>query len=223
MEYPTRSRKPPTDKPPSASKLPTILLLLISLLQCITLYEVYNRRLFQGDFDGDTHMPPLVPVVATSAHAMTTSGKPLGVFVMKVQHVHEALRSVCILDRFFNHERQYAIRIFADEVPTSETIVQELQRINPFVDLQVIVDYEQRSKQLPAELSEVERAEIQANCTVDRCTTRQVRMGYVYMGYWRYRLMAYEPSLADFDYFISWDTDAYLTQPLEVDPFLILK
>jgi len=35
--------------------------------------------------------------------------------------------------------------------------------------------------------------------------------------------MAYEKSLEDFDYFISWDTDAYLTQPLQVDPFRILQ
>ena len=215
MGPPTRSRNLPNHKLPSTSKLPLLLLLWICSLQCITLHKVYNRHLFQGDGEKKYTVP--------SAAIIANSGKPLGVFVMKVQHVHEVLRSVCILDLFFNHERKYAIRIFADEVPTSETIVQELQRINPFVDLQVILDHEQRSKQFPRELSEVEQAELRTNCTVDRCTTRQVRMGYVYMGYWRYRLMAYEPSLKGFDYFISWDTDAYLTQPLEVDPFLVLQ
>lgn len=56
-----------------------------------------------------------------------------------------------------------------------------------------------------------------------RVTTRREAQSYVYMGYWRYRLMAYEESLQDFEYFISWDTDALLTQPMEVDPFKILQ
>jgi hypothetical protein len=152
-----------------------------------------------------------------------TMDKPLGVFVLKVQHAHEALLSLCVLNTFFNHGPQYPIRIFADEEPTSNTTVPDLQGINPLVDLQVVVDKEQRWKRLPPELSESERAEIQANCTVQSCTTRRIPMGYVYMGYWRYRLMAYEPSLEGFDYFISWDTDAYLTQPLQIDPFPILQ
>lgn len=35
--------------------------------------------------------------------------------------------------------------------------------------------------------------------------------------------MAFEPSLQEFDYFISWDVDAFLTQPLEFDPFQVMQ
>ena len=195
--------------------------LFVSALQCIwLLHEVYRGHTFVEDIVlQDAIIQPSLRLQPDSA----PSDKPLGVFVLKVQDVHEALLSLCILDKFFNHGPKYAIRIFADEAPTSNTTVQDLQSINPLVDLQVVVDEEQRWKQLPPELSETERAEIQANCTVKACTTRKIPMGYVYMGYWRYRLMAYEKSLEGFDYFISWDTDAYLTQPLHVDPFRILQ
>ena len=207
-----RSRKCPNYLPLS--------LLLICSLQCLWLHEVYKSNTVLPE-DAYIHISRLrhVPDDITT----TTDTKPMGVFVVKVQHAHEALLSICILNSFFNHGPQYPIRIFADEAPTSNTTLQQLQRINPLVDLQVVVDEEQRWKQLPPELSETERVEIQANCTVQSCTTAKYPIGYVYMGYWRYRLMAYEKSLEDFDYFISWDTDAYLTQPLQVDPFLILQ
>jgi hypothetical protein len=140
----------------------------------------------------------------------TNASKPLGVCVMKVGHAHEALRSLCILDKFFNHGPRYAIRIFADDPPTSNETLDYLQKINPLVDLQFFADKEQNFKQLPPEFSELE------NCTVNKCTR------YVFMGYGRYRRTAYHDSLQGFEYFISWDTDAYLTQPLEHDPFQIL-
>ena len=197
-----------------------LLALLVSSLQCTWLIEVYNSNIFLEDIAlQDTSSQPRWRRVPNRA----TPGKPLGVFVLKVQHAHEALLSLCVLNTFFNHGPQYPIRIFADEEPASNTTIPDLQGINPLVDLQVVVDKEQRWKRLPPELSESERAEIQASCTVQSCTTRMNQIGYVYMGYWRYRVMAYEPSLKGFDYFISWDTDAYLTQPLQVDPFRILQ
>jgi hypothetical protein len=192
--------------------------LWISFLQLVQFHWFHHGRFNLRDLIQETAKIALPP----SSSVGTGAGKPSGVFVVKVQHAHEALQSLCILDKFFNHGPQYAIRIFADEPPTSNATLYELYNINPLVDLQLIVDEEQNYKKLPPELSESERAEIQGNCTVNECTTRRVRMGYVYMGYWRYRHMAYHDSLQGFEYFISWDTDAYLTQPLEHDPFQIL-
>jgi len=97
----------------------------------------------------------------------------------------------------------------------------ELEKINPLVDLQVIVD-EVKWRQLPDEFSPVEKEAMAANCTIESCTTHKIYIGYVYMGYWRYRGMAYEESLQDFDYFITLDGDAYLTRPWDFDPFQLL-
>jgi len=75
--------------------------------------------------------------------------------VIKVIHAHGALRTICILDKFFNKGPRYPIRIFADIQPSDST-VQRLKNINPLVDLQVIVN-EEEWKQLPEELSQEER------------------------------------------------------------------
>jgi len=146
--------------------------------------------------------------------------KPKGVFVIKLIHAHGALRTICILDKFFNNGPRYPIRIFADVQPANST-VERLKSINPLVDLQVIVNEEQW-KQLPEELSPEERAELEVSCNVSICTTLKATIGYVYMGYWRYRRMAYEESLRDFDYYITIDDDSYLTKPWDFDPFQLL-
>jgi len=116
----------------------------------------------------------------------------------KTGRVHEVFRTICHLDKFFDNGPKYAIRIYAEEI-VSETTMEELRRINPppLVDIQVIVDKEEKWKQLPDELSPDERAEIEAQCTISSCTTAKCPKGYVYMGYWRYRHMAYEESLKD--------------------------
>jgi hypothetical protein len=49
--------------------------------------------------------------------------------------------------------------------------------------------------------------------------TQSATLGYVYMGYWRYMVMADEEALREYDYFVSIDADAYLTMRNMPDPF----
>jgi len=183
----------------------------------MVLHELMNRYVVETVAGVSSPSQTEIPTIPT----MEVGEQPKGVFVMKSGRVHEVQKTICLLDKFFNKGPKYAIRIFADEI-VSETTMEELRRINPLVDIQVIVD-EEKWKQLPDELSPDERAEIEARCTISSCTTAKCPMGYVYMGYWRYRRMAYEESLKDFEYFISIDGDAYLTKPWDVDPFRLLQ
>jgi len=99
------------------------------------------------------------------------------------------------------------------------------------VDIQIVVDREGWHK-LPASLTEEQKQKVLSTCGVQTeedlktnpvCTTMKAPIGYVHMGYWRYALMAYEPSVQDFDYFMWFDANAYLSGPLPTDPFQLMK
>lgn len=152
----------------------------------------------------------------------SVSTNKLGVFVVKVTEADQALQSLCILDRFFNQGPKYPIRVFVDR-PTSNDTLHKLAKINPHVDLQVFIDTEERWMQFPPELNAFEKEVLEKECTATECTVRKVHQGYVYMGYWRYRRMAYEDSMQGFKFFISWDSDTYLIEPMKHDPFLIME
>jgi len=159
-----------------------------------------------------------------------TRKKPKGVFIMKIGTVEDAKRSICILNTFFNHriEYSYPIRIFPDIPPSNNETIEELQRMHPTIDVQVIIDKDESWKEFPPELSpsiigEQKRKDIETHCNdVSNCTVRNMNMGYVYMRYWRYRRMAYEESLQEYEYVISIDGDSFITKPWEFDPFQIL-
>lgn len=194
------------------------LVFLVIMLQSILVYIGFMDKMKYGQADSSegSYLPSLLS-------NFSGKEKQLGAFVFKVRHPVEALRSLCILDRFFNHGPKYPIRVFSDQ-PVSNTTIEQLNNINPLVDVQVIVDEKEKWRQLPPELSEFELEEIKKNCSMDdKCTLRLVPKGYVHMGYWRYRRMAFEEALQDFEYFVSWDTDAFLTRPMQCDPFLTMQ
>lgn len=65
----------------------------------------------------------------TSRNTTSKHAKPRGVFVLKVKDAHHALKTLCILDLFFNQRAQYPIRIFSDKPVTRQTLI-DLKRIN---------------------------------------------------------------------------------------------
>jgi len=154
-----------------------------------------------------------------------TKKKPRGVFILKVRKAQDACKTVCTLSHFFNKEAGYPIRIFADE-PVSDQQMEQLRNSSGGVgaDIQVIVDT-QRWRQIPSILNKTERELVIQGCInldkpdVATCTAMNVHIGYIYMGYWRYMHMADEPSLQEFDYFVSLDADSFLTQSPSHDPF----
>jgi len=163
----------------------------------------------------------LVPSAASHEKEM----RPKGVFVLKVMRAQHATQALCFLTHFFNNGPKYPVRIFADYNYTNETIIQ-LEAVSGGADVQVIVNTASW-KQFPPTLNTTELAEVEANCDnlqspeTATCTKLKVGLGYVYMGYWRYMKMASELSLADFEYFISFDADSYLTKPMP-DPFQLM-
>lgn len=160
----------------------------------------------------------------------TSSQKPKGVFIFKVQRAEQACRTICTLTRFLNNdnETRYPIRIFADYNYTDETLRHVREVAGDGVDVKVIVDT-QRWRDFPSTLTSKERAAALQECEEHpspdrdpRCTKMKVRLGYVYMGYWRYHTMGYEDTLTEFEYFVSLDADAYLTQERMPDPFKLM-
>jgi hypothetical protein len=192
-----------------------ILLALLSLSMYMTTMVLpsYHDEFSSMSYSSDPNIP-------------TPKKKARGVFLLKVRNVEHACRTVCTLSHFFNKDAGYPIRIFADE-PVSAQQLQVLQNYSGSVDVQVIVDT-QRWRQLPPILTHKDRADIEKHCkNMDNpnkatCTDMNVALSYVYMGYWRYMHMGDEPSLRDFDYFVSLDADAFLTQPMP-DPFQIMQ
>jgi len=152
--------------------------------------------------------------------------RPNGVFVIKVMRAEHATKAICLLNRFLNEGPKYPIRIFADYEFTNETM-DALQTHANGADLDIIVDTVSWRK-LPSTLNETERMQVLENCRnfstpeFAICTKMVVGLAYVHMGYWRYMHMADEPALEQFEYFVSIDTDAYLTEPMP-DPFKIME
>ena len=131
----------PSEDKLSEAKLVPLLPLLVSVLQCTWfLYEVYCGHAFVENI---VLQDPIIQPRLRLQQDSTSLDKPLGVFVLKVQHAHDALLSLCLLNTFFNHWPKYVIRIFAEEIPISNTTVQKLQGIYPLVvSTQIVVDAE---------------------------------------------------------------------------------
>ena len=151
--------------------------------------------------------------------------RPNGVFVMKVSRAEHATKTLCTLNRFFNSGPRYPIRLFVDYEYTNKTL-KALETYTNGADLQIIVDTVSW-RQLPPELNKIWKVKVLAHCQnfstpeIALCSQMKASLSYIYMGYWRYMKMADEPSLEQFEYFISIDADAYLTQPIP-DPFQIM-
>lgn len=145
-----------------------------------------------------------------------------GVFIMKVSFAHQACRTICFLTTFL--DTPYPIHIFADNNYTTQQL-EEIQSYAGNFSVTISVDTE-RWKQLPPTLTPAERDAVRKTCTnlsnpeEAKCILN-TPLSYIYMGYWRYMLMAYEPALQPFEYFISIDVDASFTKPFS-DPFAIL-
>ena len=149
---------------------------------------------------------------------------PKGVFVLKVTKVQQAYRTICSLTSFSN--AGYPIQIFSEQNYTADQLA-ELQSYADKSSVAIVVDSE-GWKHLPPSLTVFERDQVLLKCTdmetpvKAKCSAlANTPLSYVYMGYWRYMLMAYEPTLQGFDYFVSIDVDAILTQPMP-DPFVIM-
>jgi hypothetical protein len=175
---------------------------------------------------GDNLQVPTNPE-DTSVGAAVERAKPKGVFVLKVQKAQHAAKTLCSLTRFFNAEHKYPVRIFADYNYTDE-VMKNLEALSEGADVAVVVDT-QRWRKLPPTLTESEEEKVRKHCShlnmtnqkVAMCTTLEVPLSYVYMGYWRYMIMADEPALKEFEYFVSMDADAFLTTPMP-DPFEVM-
>lgn len=152
--------------------------------------------------------------------------RPNGVFVMKVSRAEHATKTLCTLNRFFKSTKKYPIRLFVDYEYTNKTLEALKTHVNG-ADLQIIVDTVSW-RQLPPEINETWQTNVLENCKnfstpeIAVCSQMKVSLAYIYMGYWRYMKMAYEPSLEQFEYFVSIDADAFLTQPIP-DPFKIMS
>ena len=144
--------------------------------------------------------------------------KPNGVFVIKVHRAEHASKTICTLNRFVNEGPKYPIRLFVDNEYTDKTL-QTLQMHANGANLEIIVDTKSW-RRLPSTLNETEKATVIANCknfsTPEDaiCTKMNYGLAYLNMGYWRYMHMADEPALQQFEYFVSIDADAYLTEPM---------
>lgn len=158
--------------------------------------------------------------------ARKSSLLPNGVFVIKVTKLQQACRTLCTLTRFLNSQTNYPIRVFVEQ-PYTESVLTEVLSYVGNADLRVTVDSE-RWKQLPPELTEEERTQVLSQCTnfetpeKAKCSEQKRSLNYLYMGYWRYMLLPYEPSLQEFEYYVSVDADGYFSQPLP-DPFLLMQ
>jgi hypothetical protein len=151
-----------------------------------------------------------------------SSTKPKGVFVFKVSSTEKLEKTLCTLNVFFNENEHYPIRIFTDHLSaTDDTIM----KFAGNADVKIILN--ERWKQLPPSLTQQERKEVLAKCQnfndpeKARCTSRKVGLGYIFNTYWSYMEMADEPELQEYDYFVLFDNDAFLTAPIQ-DPFKIM-
>jgi hypothetical protein len=148
--------------------------------------------------------------------------RPRGVFVFKVPSTEKLEKTLCTLHHFFNGKAQYPIRIFTDHLSDSDETILNFTGI---ADVQII--HSERWKQLPTSLTVEQRSNVIQRCRdfddpeKARCTNRKVSLGYIFNTYWTYMEMADEPALAEFDYFVLFDNDAFLTKPMP-DPFEIM-
>lgn len=155
------------------------------------------------------------------------SQRPKGVFVIKVARAEDAGKTLCSLTHFFNAKAQYPVRIFADIEDKANATGLLQEHFSGGADVQVIVDTEKKWAQFPPMLEKNAKAEALQHCTNmetpehAKCTTLNVPLGYAHMVFWRYMRMANEPSLRDFDYFVTLDADAFLTEPIP-DPFELM-
>jgi hypothetical protein len=169
--------------------------------------------------------------VQNDAFNVPTKKRVNGVFVIKVSRVEHVGKTLCSLTRFFNADAKYPVRIFsdhADDDPDHNYTFEIEELYAGGADVQVIVDTQQRWTTLPSILTETERAQALAECenfaNPDNamCTSMKFPLGYVHMIYWRYYKMAEEPALQNFEYFVLFDDDAFLTETMP-DPFFIME
>lgn len=166
--------------------------------------------------------------LSSSTDTKRPRSRPKGVFIIKTKKAQQACRTICTLTSFFNGDtaNNYPIQIFTEQNYTPAILAELQSYAGPNVTVTIIVDSE-RWKELPPTLTPAEREQVLSHCInmttpdIAKCTTTKWPLSYVYMGYWRYMLMQYEPSLEDFDYFVTVDADAYFTQPFP-DPFRLM-
>lgn len=148
--------------------------------------------------------------------------KPNGVFVFKVPSTEKLEKTLCTLTNFFNGEAQYPIRIFTDHLSESDETIRNFAGA---ADVKIILN--ERWKELPRSLTTEQRSKVLEQCSDfddherARCTSLKKSLGYIFNTYWTYMEMADEPELSQFDYFVLFDNDAFLTKPMP-DPFEIL-
>lgn len=156
--------------------------------------------------------------------------KPKGVFVYKVSDVENVLPSLCMLTLYFNGHAKYPVRIFADA--DESHLSKRVKRAGGGADVQIHIDH--KSWRDVPDLGGHDAAEkarrrhnVFKHCDDGDsgkmiCATLPTPIGYIHMGYWRYRGFQFEPLLQPFDYFISLDADAFATSPWPLDPFQVM-